>query len=313
MIKVKVTIPGAPKNLSLQEFTGTHDNYIDGVQFFVNSSYDTPDVWLVFDDGVDGDSALIDPVNVWFLTAEICYPIGRFDDDRGKDYLSQFHRLFTMHDIYDERTHFTRPFTQWMMNANHGSSTYWDTQRGRQYFQDVKGYEKLHDLSVICSTKDFTPEHYARLKFVTRLKEDLKDRLHWFGNGINPLKDKFNGIAPYRYHLVIENRYGRDIMSEKLYDAFLGLSYPIYHGAPNVHDYFDEWSLSTINIYDYKRSRNQILELIDSDWAERSQPDLLRAKRHVTDKDNWVVRMAMIARLYALPHKNQERVTLRAF
>ena len=313
MLKVKVTIPGAAKNLSLEEFTGTHDNYIDGVQFFVNSSFDTPDVWIVFDDGVNGDSAIIDPRNIWYFTAEICYPIGRFDDDRGRDYLSQFSKLFTMHDILDERTHYTKPFTQWMMNANHGSTTFWDTQRGRAYFRDVKNYDKRHDLSVICSNKAFTPEHYARLKFVAKLKEDLGDRLHWYGNGINPIKDKFEGIAPYRYHLAIENRLGHDIISEKLYDAFLGLAYPIYHGAPNVHHYYTEHMLSTINIYDYKRSRNQILELIDSDVAEQSHNDLMRAKYLAVEQDNWVVRMAMIARLYSLPHYDQERVTLRAF
>jgi hypothetical protein len=313
MLKVKVTIPGLPNNLSLQEYTGSLDNFIDGVQSYVNSDFDEPDVWLVFDDGVDGHSAIIDPANIFFMTAEICYPIGRFDDERGQRYLSQFAKLFTCHDIFDERTHFTRPFNPWMMNANHGSSTYWDNLRGRNYFRDVTSFDKPHDLSVICSAKAFTPEHYARLKFVTRLKEDLKDRLHWYGNGINPLPDKFDGIAPYRYHLAIENRFGRDIVSEKLYDSFLGLAYPIYHGAPNIHDYYNEWMLSSINIYDYKRSRNQILELIDSDVAERSQKDLIRAKQLVVDQDNWVVRMAMICRLYSLPHKKQERITLRAF
>jgi hypothetical protein len=313
MIHVKVTIPWLSRDASLTEFTGTPDNFIDGVVFHVNSDFDQPDVWLVFDDGIDGDTAMIDTANIFYMTAEICTPIGRFDDQRGQDYLRQFSKLFTMHDIFDERTHFTRPFIPWMMNANHGSSTYLQNGRGRTYFRDVTSFEKPHDLSVICSNKAFTPEHYARLKFVTRLKEDLKDRLPWYGNGINPLPDKFDGIAPYRYHLAIENRFGRDIVSEKLYDSFLGLAYPIYHGAPNIHDYYNEWMLSSINIYDYKRSRNQILELIDSDVAERSQKDLIQAKHLAVEQDNWVVRMALICRLYSLPHKKQERITLRAF
>lgn len=313
MMKVKVSIPWLPRHTSLAEYTGSTDNFIDGVQFHVNSDLDTPDVWLVFDDGIDGETALIDPSNIFNLTAEICMPIGRFDDQRGQDYLSQFAKIFTMHDIFAERVQFTRPFIPWMMNANHGSSTYSDNLRGRDYFREVRSFDKPHDLSVICSTKAFTPEHYVRLKFVTRLKEDLKDRLHWYGNGINPIADKFEGIAPYRYHLAIENRFGRDIVSEKLYDSFLGLAYPIYHGAPNIHDYYNEWMVSPINIYDYKRSRNQILELIDSDVAERSQKDLIQAKHLAVEQDNWVIRMALICRLYSLPHKKQERITLRAF
>lgn len=313
MLKVKVTLPGYAPNASLQEFTGSNDNFVDGVQFFVNQYIHDPDLWFVFDDGIEGETAMIDPRNIFMLSAEICYPIGRYDDDRGQRYLSQFHKIFTIHDIFDERAHVTRPFLPWMMNANHGSSTYWDNLRGRDYFREVQSFNKPHDLSVICSTKAFTPEHYARLKFVTRLKEDLKDRLHWYGNGIKPIADKFEGIAPYRYHLAIENRFGRDIVSEKLYDSFLGLAYPIYHGAPNVHDYYNEWMVSPINIYDYKRSRNQILELIDSDVAERSQKDLMQAKRLVLDQDNWVVRMALIARLYAQTLAKPETITLRAF
>ncbi len=313
MIRVKVTIPWAIQNLSLEEYTGRLQNSIDGVEFFVNTHIKDPDVWMVFDDGVNDESAWIDPDNVWMLTAEICYPIGRFDDERGQRYLNQFHKIFTMHDIFDERTHFTRPFLSWMMNANHGYSSFKDNNRDRNYFRNVKSYEKSHDLSVICSSKAFTPEHYARLKFVSRLKEDLGDRLHWFGNGIQPIPDKFPAIAPYRYHLAIENRFGRDIISEKLYDSYLGLAYPIYHGAPNVTDYFSEWSLHEINIYDFKRSRNQILELIDSDWAERAQPDLLRAKDQVLGEHNWIDRMALIARLYNVPNKKRERINLRAF
>lgn len=313
MIRVKVTIPGAADNLSLEEYTGSADSSVDDVRFYVNAAVEEPDLWFVFDDGVSGDSAIIDPINIFYMTQEICYPIGRFDNERGQRYLSQFHKLFTMHDIFDERTHFTRPFNNWMINANHGYSSYSENKRGRQYFKDVQNFEKLHDLSVVCSSKAFTPEHYARLKFVSRLKEDLKDRLHWFGNGFQGIPDKFPAIAPYRYHLAIENRFGRDIISEKLYDSYLGLAYPIYHGAPNVHDYYNEYMVSPINIYDYKRSRNQILELIDSDVAEQSQKDLLRAKTLVVDQDNWVVRMALIARLYGQRQKKPERITLNAF
>lgn len=312
-MKIKLTVPWLSSDASLEEYTGSADNTLNGFQFFVNSKIEEPDVWIVFDDGVEGDSAIVDPANIWMMTAEICYPIGRFDDERGQRYLNQFSKFFTCHDIFDERTHFTRPFLQWWINSNHGFSTYPETKRGRKYFEQVKGFEKLHDLSVICSSKAFTPEHYARLKFVSRLKEDLGDRLHWFGNGIQAIPDKFPAIAPYRYHLVIENRFGRDIISEKLYDSYLGLAYPIYHGAPNVTDYFSEWSLTQINIYDYKRSRNQILELIDSDWAERQQPDLLRAKYQTVNEHNWVDRMALIARLYGNRSGSRERITLNAF
>ena len=312
-MKIKLSIPWFLPHLSCEEWTGTPDSSVDGVQFFVNTHVDAPDVWMVFDDGVEGDSAYIDHHNIFYMTAEICYPIGRFDDERGKKYLSQFNRLFTMHDILDDRKIHVRPFTGWMINGNHGYSSYLETRRGKNFLTTMPMPEKIADISVICSNKSFTPEHYLRLKFVTKLKEDLGDRLHWYGNGISMLKDKWPGIAPYRYHLAIENRYGHDIISEKLYDSFLGMAHPIYFGAPNVHDYYHEFSVSTINIYDYKQAKAKILDLIESDWAERNLNYLRQAKDRAINRDNWTTRMAQIARNYSVPNIVREQVYLYAY
>lgn len=312
-MKVKVTIPGTWDGFSLYEWTGTFDSSINDIQFFVNSPIDSPDVWLVFDDGIEGDKAFIDRRNIFFMTAEICYPIGRFDEPKGHKYLSQFSKLFTMHDILDDRKTHTRPFLPWMINANHGYSTFYETQRGKHYFLNLHSIEKKFDLSVICSTKSFTPEHYLRLKFVAKLKEDLGDRLHWFGNGIEPLKDKWPGIAPYRYHLAIENRFGYDIISEKLYDSFLGLAMPIYYGAPNVHHYYSEDAVQVINIHDYKRAKRHIIDLIESDMAERNYSYLMQAKNRVVERDNWTSRMADIARNYHVANERREEVYLYAY
>lgn len=308
-MKIKVTIPGARPNASLAEWTGKESP----AEFFVNTEVKNPDIWMVFDDGVEGDTALIDRRNIFFMTAEICYPIGRFDEPKGKKYLSQFSKLFTMHDILDERKVHVRPFTNWMINANHGFSSFEQNGRDKDYFLNLRQVEKTYDLSVICSTKAFTPEHYLRLKFVSKLKEDLGNRLHWFGNGINALADKWPGIAPYRYHLAIENRFGYDIISEKLYDSFLGLSMPIYYGAPNVDHYYSEWSMQVINIHDYKRSKRLILDLIESDVAERSYSDLMRAKNQAADRDNWTTRMAEIAKNYGVANEHREEVYLYAY
>lgn len=308
-MKIKVTIPGAKPNSSLVEWTGANPS----AEFFVNAPVENPDVWLVFDDGIDGDEAFIDRRNIFFLTAEICYPIGRFDTEEGQRYLSQFSKLFTIHDILDERKVHVRPFTNWMMNSNHGYSSYEETGRDKDFFLNLKPFQKSFDLSVICSTKAFTPEHYLRLKFVSKLKEDLGDRLHWFGNGVNALADKWPGIWPYRYHLAIENRFGYDIISEKLYDSFLGLSMPIYYGAPNVHHYYSEYAVQVINIHDYKRAKRQIIDLIESDMAEREMSYLMQAKNRAADRDNWTVRMIDIARNYGVANERREEVVLNAY
>lgn len=59
------------------------------------------------------------------------------------------------------------------------------------------------------------------------------------GGGYAPFDRKSDGLAPYRYSVVIENSREPDYFSEKLMDALLCLTVPIYWGCPNIGDYFD--------------------------------------------------------------------------
>ncbi|NJL30698.1 MAG: hypothetical protein HC898_03175 [Phycisphaerales bacterium] len=63
-------------------------------------------------------------------------------------------------------------------------------------------------------------------------------RTSWAG-GTNLLKKKSDGLAPYRYSVVIENVREPDYFSEKLIDAMLCDTVPIYWGCTNIGEYFD--------------------------------------------------------------------------
>ena len=125
-----------------------------------------------------------------------------------------------------------------------------------------------------------------RLKFVKALKKHFGDALDWFGNGIQPLEQKWDGIAPYKYHLVLENQLRIDVITEKLYDSFLGLAYPIYYGAPNVGDYFDPKSMATINILDLHGSIKKIEQILTADPYQAALPALVESKNRVLTKCN---------------------------
>jgi hypothetical protein len=59
------------------------------------------------------------------------------------------------------------------------------------------------------------------------------------GGGYHPFEAKSDGLAPYRYSVVIENVRERHYFSEKLIDAILCKTVPIYWGCPNIGDYLD--------------------------------------------------------------------------
>jgi hypothetical protein len=101
--------------------------------------------------------------------------------------------------------------------------------------------------SVICSDVAATEGHRQRLRFVEELRQTLGDRIDFFGHGRHEIRDKDEGLAAYRFHIVVENSRETDYWSEKLADAFLRGCFPLYSGCPNVGDYFPGGSYVAID------------------------------------------------------------------
>jgi len=133
-------------------------------------------------------------------------------------------------------------------------------------------------LSIIASNKQFTKGHKLRYNFAQYIKKELGDDVDVFGMGENSVEDKWDAIAPYKYHIVIENGSYDHYWSEKLADSFLAQSYPLYYGAPNIHEYFTKDMLTAIDITDPKKALQTIKEVIANDTYEKSVTDLAQAK-----------------------------------
>lgn len=95
------------------------------------------------------------------------------------------------------------------------------------------------------------------------------------GRGYRPFADKSEGLAPFRYSVVIENVRERNYFSEKLVDALLCETVPIYWGCPNIDDFFDPAAMVICqSLEDVQRA---ISGMSEADYAAR-QP-LLRQQR----------------------------------
>ena len=55
---------------------------------------------------------------------------------------------------------------------------------------------------------------------------------------MNLLKKKEDGLKSYKYSIIIENSSEVNYFTEKLIDACLLETVPIYWGAPNISEYF---------------------------------------------------------------------------
>lgn len=311
MIRVRVSARGGSPALDLSQFVGNSGNRWGECTFFVNTGEEEVDVWFVSEDVEDDEQCWVPPERVVFISSETSWDSGHYAPGTFPgEFVSQFAQIFSCHDIFRKNVTAAAPFLPWMINGNHGPNLMAPHPRGLSFFHQLDQLPKTHDLSVFCSSQTLTANHRMRLRFVEALKEHFGDRLHWFGNGINPIPEKWPGVAPYRYTIVLENQAVDNIFSEKIYDAYLGLSYPIYWGAPNLSKFFPSSAFASINIRDLGGSIELIEALLRSQTAEENLGSLLEAKRRVLWEFNMFARLATIARalVESSPEAKSQRV-----
>lgn len=96
---------------------------------------------------------------------------------------------------------------------------------------------KTRMISLIASEKNQLPGHRMRHDIVEFIREnDLEVEV--MGRGYKPFADKADGLAPYRFSVIIENSREPSYFTEKLVDAFLCDTVPVYWGGPDIGEFF---------------------------------------------------------------------------
>jgi len=209
-------------------------------QFVLNQDIDECDYWVVCDQIQKTETCMCPKENTIFVTEE---PPQIGADT--KSFLTQFRTIVTCHtDIIrnsvGQNIYRTIQCPPWLINKTYDE------------LKSMGVIDKPKTLSLITSRK-YKKRYHTALK----LKEYFGERLDLYGDGINPIKDKWDAIAPYKYTISMENFRVEDYISEKLFDCFLTHTYPFYWGCPNAHCYYPKESYTEINI-------DNIDEMIDT-------------------------------------------------
>jgi FkbM family methyltransferase len=283
-------ISSAPNWFWLRQFP-TAEAIWDGVKFQFVGDLSDCDCLFVFDDLPAPVTSNCGRQRLVFVASEPPN-VKRYDTS----FLSQFAIVLTT----DRQTpHPRRLFSQvglpWHVGAWSEDGT---LRTDPMRWHDFEAFRptKTKLVSVVSSNKDFTPEHRARLRFVSELKSYFGEEIGVFGRGINDFADKLQVLASYRYHIALENCATEDYWTEKLSDPFLTLTYPIYYGCPNAADYFPSASFTPIDISDPQAAVATIERIIHSDVAERAQPALQEARSRVLREHNLFALLARTAR-----------------
>jgi len=159
--------------------------------------------------------------------------------------------------------------------------------------------DKSHDLSMVFSPKRMRHTlHHQRFNFMRDLMQ-LMPEMHVHGSGARPLDDKAEALNTYRYSVAIENYIGPHHWTEKLSDAFLGLTLPFYAGCTNAADYFPAESFIAIDIKDPAGAARIIRQAILDNEYEKRLPTIMEARRRVLYEHNF---FAVISRAIEKRH-----------
>ena len=293
MLKIKVSIgwnfPFKSDSLSIYNFTNSKDNTYNNKKFFINTEVEDPDYWFIVEntDSTKIEKVKINKDNIIFLGSDSRYEPSYFLLKSKQEFLSQFDTVYS-HTAVNLKNSFNEPsFCNWRLRGDPFENKFKES--------DIDFYENFHPkktklLSVYCTDKQVNEVQKVRFDFVKKLKKELGDELHWYGYE-NKTNDKIEGIGSYKYHLVLENNLLPNTMTEKLFDSYLGNSYPIYSGATNAEEYFPKNSFTRINMHDFNGTINAIKDCVSNNYYEKHYEELLEAKKVVLERFNLIKRI----------------------
>lgn len=184
-----------------------------------------------------------------------------------------YDRVFTHLDIPgDHRVHTAPPLLDWWVGKSYDE------------LQALTAPKKTHSISAIASTKDWIPGHRQRNAIIDTLSTAVPE-IDLFGQGRKrQLADKWEGLAPYRYSIAIENTSKPDYWTEKIADCFLTYTVPLYYGATNITDYFPEESLIWLPIDDPDEAIRIVRDTLQKDSFDKRLPALKEARRRMLEQ-----------------------------
>jgi Glycosyltransferase family 10 (fucosyltransferase) C-term len=294
---MKLSLPGIKNSESLSQYLGNNDGVVDGWRIVVGDDVKSADAWWVIESPLQSvESCQVPEGMLFFGSAEATWPIGFYSEYNYRTaYLNQFDEVHTCHDFYSTTTTSAIPFLPWMVNANHGGSIFSPHVRDIKYLSNIQSISKSKKISVFCSNQAMLPSHRLRIRFTRALKDHFGDDLDWFGNGSNSIAEKWDGLSDYMFSIVLENQARHNVITEKIMDPFLSLTYPIYWGAPNISSYFNPASFTPINIEDLKGAIQKIEHVLNNvDYAD-VLPMVIESRNRVLDEHHFVKRMVRIA------------------
>lgn len=169
----------------------------------------------------------------------------------------------------------------------------WWVEKNYDELKQLQFPVKTKALNTIQSLKQNTTGQKLRTEFALNFKNKYPEAIDIYGslNTINterikklPL-NKLESTINYRYSFVAENSQQDNYFSEKIVDAYLSWSMPIYWGCPNILKYFPKDSLHIIDITK-KSALDDVFELSQKPLMQTNVEAINQARSLILDTYN---------------------------
>lgn len=287
MINIKLSTPFPKIPIARQTPGGT--GVWGDCKFFIDEPVEKADWWVVLDGLTSPEQTIIPKKNSILITAET-----EFTKKYNEKFLNQFGTIITSQQIIKHpRVINTQQGHLWHVGW-FGTGSGVDPKDYKKVFTtydqlkaiDITKLKKDKLISIVISSKNRTEGQKKRLEFISKIKAHFGDKLDLFGVGFHMIRDKWEGLAPYKYHLIIENSYAPHWWTEKIADAYLAGAYPIHYGCPNIYDYFSTNAVSKIDIDDVPGTIATIEKIIAEDYQSNRIEEILKARDQIMNKYN---------------------------
>lgn len=153
---------------------------------------------------------------------------------------------------------------------------------------------KTRLISTVTSTLNHLEGHKYRNKLIAEIERDPSLGVSVFGRGRTALNNKEDALLPFMFSICVENSFQGAYWTEKLTDAFLCLTVPIYIGSNTVAEYFPRESFIDASEMSESDFKTLIASLNAQDWEARLD-SLKQARELVLRRYNLGVKLAELA------------------
>lgn len=230
--------------------------------------------------------------NAWIITQE-----------PPTNYFRFFIKSFRYFDrVYSYYTDIEHPFIRSMQPV-----LPWHLLKNYKELSSINAEKLTHkkdDLVWITSNKRGFAGQKARMIFKDYLQAS-KFKFHLYGNGFQPIYDKFDGLYPCKYSLAIENYSIDHYWTEKIADSLLSWCLPFYWGANNLEEYFSPDCFIRINIDEPDEALEIIKEAIENNEWEKRLSAIEEARNKILNEYQFFPYVAKMVREDSLTNINK--------